>query len=57
MCQYLVENPDTYRVDIVCTLELLRVLHVDLSRKFKSYDVVAGVAYLHNKGVVHADPN
>jgi len=36
MCHYLVEHPETNKVDI-------------------SYDVVAGVTYLHNKGVVHAD--
>ena len=55
MCKYLVENPDTNRVDIVCTLEILHVLQVDLSCKFQSYDVVAGMICLHNKDIVHAD--
>ncbi|KAI0304076.1 kinase-like domain-containing protein [Russula brevipes] len=36
MCHYLVEHPETNRVDIL-------------------YDIVAGMTYLHNKGVVHAD--
>jgi len=36
MCDYLVEHPETNRVDIL-------------------YDIVAGMTYLHNKGVVHAD--
>ena len=55
MCDYLVEHPETNRVDIVCALEILHVLQVDSSRMFQSYDIVAGMTYLHNKGIVHAD--
>ena len=55
MCDYLVEHPETNRVDIVCALEILHVLQVDSSRMLQSYDIVAGMIYLHNKGIVHAD--
>jgi hypothetical protein len=55
MCHYLVEHPETNRVDIVSAHEILHVLQVDSSRKFQLYDIVAGMTCLHNKHVVHAD--
>ncbi len=55
MCHYLVEHPETNRVDVVCALEILHVLQVDSSRKFQLYDVVAGMIHLHYKDIVHAD--
>ena len=55
MCDYLVEHPETNRVDIVCALETPHVLQVDSPRMLQSYDIVVGMIYLHNKGIVHAD--
>ena len=55
MCDYLLEHPETNRVDIVCTLDISHVLQVDSSHIFQLYDIVAGMTYLHNRGIVHAD--
>ena len=54
MGQFLKTNPDTNRIDLVRSLDFGSYIPC-AECTMQCYDIVTGIVYLHNKGIVHAD--
>jgi len=53
--EYLKNNPNVVRMDLVCALFISRIFkpHLRMTEQLRQF--VAGLAYLHNRAIVHGD--